>query len=242
MNSLLLDSRTEGEPSLASQLHDCTRDLMEANNLIEIKAKHSVDEIKSIVDARCVKAETAKKEVDEKRKRQINDGADKVKGEATAVESQSSNLTSLKNESEAIRVDLHQSGRLKTDLADEVVDLTATRDLEKTICDQKKTVVDDYIDANEKAVALYQTHLGLTIGRTPAGDLSISFTRLDSRSPSRAFHLVLHLDATSKLYSFVSSTPEAASADLQRLVGDLNRTNDLKRFICRARRIFLSRV
>ena len=65
-------------------------------------------------------------------------------------------MTSLKNESEAIRVDLHQSGRLKTDLADEVVDLTATRDLEKTICDQKKIVVDDYIDANEKAVALYQ--------------------------------------------------------------------------------------
>ena len=45
---------------------------------------------------------------------------------------------------------------MKTELAERVVDLAATRDLEKRICGQKKAVVEDYFDAVDKQVAQYQ--------------------------------------------------------------------------------------
>ena len=80
-----------------------------------------------------------------------------------------------------------------------------------------------------------QTQMGLSVSRDVNGDLALTFTRLDPRSHSRPFTLALHLDPESKLYSFVSSSPKA---DFQPLVNALNRTNNLKKFICRARKTF----
>jgi len=239
MNSLLLDSRTESEPSLASQIHDCTRELMEATNVIEVRAKDSVDKLKSAVDATCGRVDAAKKTVEEKRKRQVAESVAIVKNEGVALETKSADLQSLQTASESLRSDLHQSSRLKTELEEKVVDLAATRDLEKQICSKKKLIVDDYFDAVEKQVNLYQSQLGLAMVRDSNGDLEMTFTRVDSRSPSRSFALVLHLHPHSKLYSFVSSTPQL---DFQPLVDALNRTNNLKKFLCRARKTFVANL
>ena len=72
MNSLLLDSRTEGDPSLAAKIHDCTRELMEATNAIETQAKASVDKVKAVVDANACKVEAAKRNVYDQRKKQLD--------------------------------------------------------------------------------------------------------------------------------------------------------------------------
>jgi len=237
MNSLLLDSRAECEPSLASQIHDCTRELMEATNVIEAKAKESVDQIKSAAEARCAQVDAAKKAAEEKRKKQVAEGEAKIKGEGAALQAKSSELKDLRCASETVREDLHQSDRLKTELAERVVDLAASRDLEKRICGQKKAVVEDYFDAVEKQVAQYQSLLGLSMSRDSNGHLEFTFNRVDPRSPSRSFSLALHLHPISKLYSFVSSSPQV---DFQPLVDALNRTNNLKRFLCRSRKAFIA--
>jgi len=235
-----MDSRAESESSsLASQIHDCARELMEATNVIEARAKESVDKIKSVSDANCTKVDAAKKSSDDKKKKEVAIAVNKVKDEGAGLEAKASDLRGLRCASEAVRADLHQSKRLKTELAEEVVDLAETRDLEKRICGKKKVVVDDYFDAVDKQVALYQNQLGLAMRRDANGHLELTFTRIDARNSSRPFSLILHLHPNSKLYSFVSSSPEA---DFQPLVDALNRTNNLKRFISRARRAFVAHL
>ena len=65
-------------------------------------------------------------------------------------------MKTLKRELEETKVDLRQSVTAKTNLAEEVVESAASRDLEKKICGKKKMVVDDYLDAVDKAVSVYQ--------------------------------------------------------------------------------------
>ena len=72
MNSLLLDSRTDGDPSLAAKIHDCTRELMEATNAIETQAKASVDKVKAVVDVNACKVEAAKRNIYDQRKKQLD--------------------------------------------------------------------------------------------------------------------------------------------------------------------------
>jgi len=235
MNSLLLDSRTEGDPSLAAKIHDCTRELMEATNAIETQAKASVDKVKAVVDANACKVEAAKRNVYDQRKKQLDTAVASANEEGKLLESQSGDLSTALSELESTRADLRQSETTKTDLTKELTELASTRDLEKKICGMKKSVVDDYVDAVDAAVAVYQTQMGLSVSRDVNGDLALTFTRLDPRSHSRPFTLALHLDPESKLYSFVSSSPKA---DFQPLVNALNRTNNLKKFICRARKTF----
>ena len=86
MNSLLLDSRAECEPSLASQIHDCTRELMEATNVIETRAKESVDQIKSVAEARGAQVDAAKKAAEEKKKKQVAEAETKVKSEGEGLQ------------------------------------------------------------------------------------------------------------------------------------------------------------
>jgi len=234
-----LESRNDSEPSVASLLHDCTRELMEATNVIDVGAKESVDKVKGLVDANLGKTETSKKTVNERRKKEVENGVGRIKEEGTALETQTASLKTLKRELEETKVDLRQSVTAKTNLAEEVVESAASRDLEKKICGKKKMVVDDYLDAVDKAVSVYQNHMGLSITRNSNGDLEVSFTRLDSRSLSRPFSLVLHLHPNSKLYSFVSSSPEL---DFQPLVNALNRTNNFKKFICRVRQTFVENL
>jgi len=239
MSSILLESRNESDPSVASQIHDCTRELMEASNLIEVRAKESVGRVKAVVDANIAKAETSKKTVNETRKKEVENGAAQIKSEGNSLESQSVALQTLTREFEGTRAGLRQSVNAKGILAGEVIESAASRDLEKEICNKKKLVVDDYLDAVSKAVSVYQTHMGLTVDRNSNGDLEITFTRLDPRSLSRQFSLILHLHPGTKLYSFVSSSPEL---DFQPLANALNRTNNLKKFICRARRTFIENL
>jgi len=236
MSSILLESRTESEPSVASQIHDCTRELMDATNVIDFRAKECVEIVRAAVDANVSKVEMAKKDVNEKRKREVENSACKIKDEGTNLEGQSNGLKSLKRGMEETQVDLRQSSTEKAHLAEGVIVSAATRDLEKKICGKKKLVVDDHLDTVDKVLSVYQTHLGLSIGRNPNGDLEMTFTRLDPRSPSRSFSIILHLHSNSKLYSFVSSSPEL---DFQPLVNSLNRTNNLKKFVCRVRRTFI---
>ena len=57
---------------------------------------------------------------------------------------------------ESTRADLRQSVTTKTDLTKELTELASTRVLENKICGMKKSVVDDYVDAVDAAVAVYQ--------------------------------------------------------------------------------------
>jgi len=203
--------------------------------VIDVGAKELVDKVKSLVDANLGKTETSKKTVNERRKKEVENGVGRIKEEGTTLETQTASLKTLKRELEETKVDLRQSVTAKTNLAEEVIESAASRDLEKKICGKKKMVVDDYLDAVDKAVSVYQNHMGLSITRNSNGDLEVSFTR----SLSRPFSLVLHLHPNSKLYSFVSSSPEL---DFQPLVNALNRTNNFKKFVCRARRTFVENL
>ena len=86
MSSILLESRTESEPSVASQIHDCTRELMDATNVIDFRAKECVEIVRAAVDANVSKVEMAKKDVNEKRKREVENSACKIKVEGTNLE------------------------------------------------------------------------------------------------------------------------------------------------------------
>ena len=57
---------------------------------------------------------------------------------------------------EETRVNLRQALTAKESLAEGVIDSVSSRDLEKKICAKKKLVVDDYLDAVEKAAAVYR--------------------------------------------------------------------------------------
>ena len=82
-----MDSRAESESSsLASQIHDCARELMEATNVIEARAKESVDKIKSVSDANCTKVDAAKKSSDDKKKKEVAIAVSKVKDEGAGLE------------------------------------------------------------------------------------------------------------------------------------------------------------
>merc|ERR1712198_181817 len=103
---------------------------MEATNVIEARAKDSVDKLKSVADATCGRVDAAKKTVDEKRKREVAEGVANLNGEGIALETKSADLKGLQTASESLRSDLHQSSRLKAELGEKVVDLATTRDLE----------------------------------------------------------------------------------------------------------------
>ena len=74
----------------------------------------------------------------------------------SSTQSQSGDLSTARSELESTRADLRQSETTKTDLTKELTELASTRDLEKNICGMKKSVVDDYVDAVDAAVAVYQ--------------------------------------------------------------------------------------
>lgn len=239
MSSILLESRNDSEPRVASLLHDCTRELMEATNVIDIRAKESEGVIKAAVESNIAKIDQAKKGAMEKRKKEVDLSAAKVTEAGSNLGIQSTAFQALITDVEETRVNLRQALTAKESLAEGVIDSVASRDLEKKICAKKKLIVDDYLDAVEKAAAVYRTHLGLSLDRNSNGNLEMTFTRIDPRSLSRPFSLVLHLHSESKLYSFVSSSP---SLDFQSLVNMLNRTNNMKKFVCRVRRTFVENL
>ena len=59
---------------------------MEATNVIDIGAKESVDRVKAVVDDNINKTESAKKSVSEKRKKEVENGAVRIKDEGTTLE------------------------------------------------------------------------------------------------------------------------------------------------------------
>ena len=62
------------------------RELMEATNVIDVGAKESVDKVKSLVDANLGKTETSKKTVNERRKKEVENGVGRIKEEGTTLE------------------------------------------------------------------------------------------------------------------------------------------------------------
>ena len=73
-----------------------------------------------------------------------------------STQSLSGDLSTARSELESTIADLRQCETTKTDLTKELAELASTRDLEKKICGMKKSVVDEYVDAVDEAVAIYQ--------------------------------------------------------------------------------------
>jgi len=240
----ILDSRCEPEvPSLASQIHDIAQNIMDADNETERKSTDSIIALQAVVDANIAKLGEAKKQTEERwMETKDNETVRGIHETAAGLKARAEGLADFRASLESRREDVRQSAVATERLAAATTEAEGNRDVEVAIGTKKAAVVDEHISAVNSLLALYQNHLGLTITRGGGGDLSFSFTRLDPRSHSRAFSLRIHLHPATKEYAFVSATPPSNESHFRSLVTELNRSNNLQKFLCRARKLFLDSI
>ncbi|XP_060581102.1 kinetochore protein Spc25-like isoform X2 [Ruditapes philippinarum] len=200
------------------------------------------EEIKQLAANQSIKHEQVLKDLNDQKEKYEHIMSSKLKENIITdkkLEEKCAQLESLKTELEklyTISQELHTT-KAKYEAENRSV-ITDIEQIKKDI--DAPTQAKQELNYLNKASDVFSSMLGLSFKKTHGGRIQVIFTHIDEKDPLMAFYFFLQIQGPSRKY--VVSDVEPSVDGVEELVTELNKTNNLRRFMLEMRSKFKATV